>query len=382
MADIIYLDNNATTRVDPRVIDKMVAVMRDDYGNPSSVHCLGTKASALVETGRAQVASLIGAQRHEILFTSGGTESDNAAICGVLRADPSKRHIITTAVEHHAVHEQCVHLESEGIEVTYLDVDCDGAPDLATLRAVIRPDTALVCVMLANNETGVILPVREIAEIAHAAGVPVMSDAVNALGKIPVNVEALGVDLLSLSAHKVYGPKGIGALFVRRGIALRPYIMGGPQERKRRGGTHNVPGIVGFGEACAIAAEYGEEARRRIAAMRDRLEAGVASICPDARVIGRNSPRVPNTSCICFAGCDAEVILMLLNERGICASSGSACSSGAIEASGVMRAMKVPPEVAVGQIRFSFGRYNTEAEVDLLLAAIPEVAKRCALFAS
>jgi len=378
-SDVTYLDNNATTPVDPRVVEAMLPYLRERYANPSSVHRFGANVAAQIEQARTAVARAIGARESEIVFTSGGTEADNAALRGVLTARPNKRHIIVSAVEHHAVLETAERLETEGVEVTTLSVDGDGQPDLNGLKKAIRDDTLLISVMLANNETGIVMPLREVCRIAHERRVYVHTDAVNALGKIPVNVDELGVDLLSLSAHKVHGPKGVGALYVRRGTPFRAMITGGPQEQQRRGGTLNVPGIIGLAEACELLCTP-EHARdlERLGRLRDRLEREITSRFETAHVIGARAPRVPNTSCICFAGVEAEAVLLLLSEAGICASSGAACSSGSLEPSHVLQAMGIEPQVAHGQIRFSLGRFNTEADIDRLLQVLPTVLERVA----
>lgn len=375
---VCYLDNNASTRVDPRVLEAMLPLLEECYGNPSSMHHFGGRAAAQIEQARSQVAALIGAREREIVFTAGGTEADNAALRGALAARPNKRHVVITAVEHHAVLEPAEAFEHEGVEVTRIGVDSAGRLDLHGLRGALRDDTALVSVMLANNETGVVFPLREVCAIAAERGVPVHTDAVHALGKMPINVEELGVSLMSLSSHKVYGPKGVGALYIRRGTPWRPWMLGGPQEQQRRGGTLNAPGIVGFGRACALLAEEQRDATERVAALRGRLEREVTARIETAHVIGADSPRTPNTSCICFAGVGAEPIVLLLSEAGICVSSGAACSSGSLEPSHVLSAMKIDPFVAQGQVRFSLGRFNTDADVDRLLQVLPGVIEKIA----
>lgn len=373
----IYLDNNATTRVDPLVVERILQCFREEFGNPSSTHRAGSRAAAAIEAAREQVARSVGATPDTIVFTSGGTEADNLALTGVLEANPARRHVVVCAVEHHAVSEHAHYLATRGFEVTTWGVDRGGRPDLEALPRLIRPDTALVVAMLANNETGVVLPLREIVEISHAAGALVMSDAVNALGKIAIDVVALGIDLMAISAHKVHGPKGVGALYIRKGLKIAPLLHGGPQERRRRGGTQNVPGIVGFGAACALLGK--PETQEAIAAtgrLRERLESFIRANIADSHVIGLESPRLPNTCCVCFADCDAEALLMLLSEAGIYASSGSACSSGAIEASPILRAMGVEPRVARGQIRFSLSRETTATEIEAVLTKLPELVAR------
>lgn len=373
----VYLDNNASTRVDPRVLEAMLPFFCERYGHPSSLHHFGAQVAAQIESARGSVARLIGARESEIVFTSGGTESDNLALQGVLAARPDRRHLIISAVEHSAVLETAEQLEREGVQLTRLGVDSEGRLDLAALRAALRPDTALVSVMLANNETGVIYPLAEVAAIAHERGVPVHTDAVQAVGKIRVNVAELGVDLLSLSAHKFHGPKGCGALYVRRGTALQPRITGGPQERQRRGGTHNAAGILGLGAACDLAATLAGE-MERVRGLRERLEAELVARFKSAHLIARSAERLPNTTCVCFAEVEAEAVLLLLSEAGICASSGSACSSGSLEPSHVLKAMGIDPRVAQGQIRFSLSHFNTIDDIDRLLAVLPAILEKTA----
>lgn len=375
--EITYLDNNATTRVDERVVAEMTPCYSDLYGNPSSVHRFGAQVAARIEQARGEVARLIGARDSEIVFTSGGTEADNAALRGVAAARPSKRHLIVSTVEHVAVLETAELLEREGLRLTQLNVDSSGLVDLDALAAALTPDTLLVSVMLANNETGVIQPLEKIAEAAHKAGALLHTDAVQAVGKIPVDVRELDVDLLSLSSHKLHGPKGVGALYVRGGTPFQAVMTGGPQERGRRGGTLNAPGIIGLGAASRLAHEHlaGSQDVRRL---RDRLEQAIVGQFGGAHVMGAGAPRLENTSCICFEGVEAEAVLVLLSERGICASSGAACHSGSLDPSHVMRAMGVEPTIAQGQVRFSLSRYSTEEDVDRLLAVLPEVLAKVA----
>jgi len=370
-APLVYLDNNATTRPDPRVVGSMLTLLTDEYANPSSAHYFGARVAARVEEARRQVAALLGARDREIVFTSGGTEADNAALRGVLAARPDRRHLIISAVEHHAIFETAEQLEREGVTVTRIAVDRDGQLDLASLQAALRPDTALVSIMLANNETGIVFPVREAVALAHARGVPVHSDAVNALGKIPVRVDELGVDLLSISAHKVYGPKGTGALYIRDGTPFQKWQIGGAQERNRRGGTLNAPGIVGLGEACRLLQEQEPAVNEQIRTLRDRLEVELTRRFSNAVIIGQNAPRLPNTTCVCFDGLVGASLVMLLSDAGICISGGAACAAGAVEPSHVLRAMGIPTHLAGGQIRISLGRYNTPADIDRLLDALP-----------
>jgi cysteine desulfurase len=375
---VVYLDNNATTRVDQRVVAAMLTLFSERYGNPSSAHHFGAQVAVEVEEARRHVAELTGARDSEIVFTSGGTEADNAALRGVLAAHPGKRHLVITAVEHHAILETAEQLEHEGIEVSQVGVDGAGRLDLDGLAGAIREDTALISAMLANNETGVIFPLSAVSRIAKQRGVLVHTDAVNAAGKTPINVDELGVDLLSLSSHKMYGPMGVGALYIRRGSPFRPMMIGGPQERKRRGGTLNAPGIVGFGKACEILAQEGTAERERIAALRARLEAELAGRFKGVVVLGAAAERLPNTSCLCFPGVEAEAVLILLSEAGICVSTGSACSSGSLDPSHVLSAMSVDPHVAQGQIRFSLGRFNTDQDIDRLLEVLPPILEKVA----
>ncbi len=377
-SDSVYLDNNATTRVAPEVVEAMMPYLTTMFGNPSSMHRLGAAAEAGVSEARERVAALIGAETPgEIVFTAGGSESDSLAIWGTLRAWPAKRHLITTKVEHPAVLGLCRELESvHGYSVTWLDVDGQGLLDLDRLRAALRPDTAIVSVMAANNETGVLFDVEEIGRIVKEAGAVFHVDAVQAVGKLPLDLRGSAIDLLSLSGHKLHGPKGIGALYVRRGTKLRPLIIGGHQERGRRAGTENVPGIVGLGAACVLADASREQEDRRVRELRDRLERGILETVPDCRVNGHPERRLPNTSNISFDFIEGEGILLLLDRAGICASSGSACTSGSLEPSHVLKAMGVPFTAAHGSVRFSLSRYNTREEMDYVAAVVPRVVER------
>lgn len=356
----------------------MLPMLTEHWGNPSSAHQFGAEAAVAIEQARRHVAALIGAAPTDIVFTSGGTEADNAALRGVLAAQPERRHVVITAVEHHAIIETAERLEREGFYTSRVGVDRSGRLDMDELAYAICDDTNVVSVMLANNETGVLFPVREVAALAHRRGVLMHTDAVNALGKVPVNVDELGVDLLSLSSHKIYGPKGVGALYVRPGTPFRKWQIGGGQERGRRGGTLNAPGIVALGAACGILSEQGPDVNERIRGLRDRLEREVAGIAPAARFIGRAAERLPNTTCVCFPGLLGETIVVLLSEAGICVSSGAACAAGAVEPSHVLKAMRVEPEVAKGEIRFSLGRFNTAADIDRLVEVLPGVLRQAA----
>lgn len=375
----IYLDNNATTRVAPEVIDAMLPYLVEYYGNPSSMHRFGAEAGRGLARAREQVAALIGAgDDSEIIFTAGGSESDNLAIVGTLRAYPQKKHVITSAVEHPAVLGLCRDLQKrQGYEVDFIGVDGQGRLDLDELRRKVRPDTAVVSIMVANNETGVIFDTAAIGEIVKAAGAVFHVDAVQAVGKLTVDLRQLAcVDMLSLSGHKLHAPKGVGALYVRRGTRLRPLIVGGHQERGRRAGTENVASCVALGAACELAAAHREEEGTRVRELRDRLETGILAVVPDCRRNGDADARLPNTTNISFDYIEGEGILLLLDRAGIAASSGSACTSGSLEPSHVLKAMGVPFIAAHGSIRFSLSRYNTAEEIDYVVKVVPRVAVR------
>jgi len=374
----IYLDNNATTRCYPQVVEAMLPYFSEKYGNASSMHTFGGENRHAIDTARLQVASLVNAAyADEIIFTSCATESNDSVLFSVAEAFPDKKHIITSAVEHPAVLEPCRVLESRGWRVDYIRVDENGRFDIEELKNVIDDQTALVSVMWANNETGTIFPIKEIAQIAHAHGALFHTDAVQAIGKVPVDVQAAGVDMLSLSAHKFHGPKGIGALYVRRGVRFVPYLVGGHQEKARRAGTENVPYIVGIGKAAELAQKrLADGVTNQIAALRDQLEQGIVAQIPDVKINGDIHHRVPNTTNISFGYVEGESILMYLNDFGICASSGSACTSGSLEPSHVLRAMKVPFEFAHGSIRFSLSDENTQADIDTVLKELPPIIAR------
>jgi cysteine desulfurase len=379
--EIIYLDNNATTRVAPEVFEAMRPFLSGDlYGNPSSAHTFGRQVRRSVEEAREQVAHALGAlAASEIVFTSCGSESDNWAIRGVLESAPDKQHIITTRVEHEAVRTLCERLEQRGHEVTWLDVDEEGLLDLEALRAALRPDTSLVSVMLANNETGVLFPIAEIGRIVREHSSALFHvDGVQAVGKIPINVHELGVDLFSISGHKFHAPKGVGALYVRSGLNLAPFIIGGGQEQGRRAGTEAVPYIVALGRACQLAQEF--EGHTLVRRLRDQLEDTILETIPNARLNGTRDRerRLPNTSNISFEYVEGENILASLDASGICVSTGSACNSERHEASAVLRAMNVPYTAARGSIRFSLGRYNTEREIAYTLSVLPGIINRLA----
>jgi len=377
MKKVVYVDNNATTKVADEVFEAMKPFLTEEYGNPSSMHTFGGKIAKYIEEAREKVAELLGAEDpKEIIFTSCGTESDNTAIMSTLRAYPEKRHIITTKVEHSAVLNVCKYLESIGYRVTYLGVDSQGLLDLNELKSAIDKDTALITVMYANNETGVIFPIEEIAEIARQRGIVFHTDAVQAVGKIPIKLTSLPVDLLSLSGHKLHAPKGVGALYIRKGTRFSPFMIGGHQEQGRRGGTENVAGIVGLGVACQLAKKFIEEENTRVRSLRDKLEKAILEKIPNTRINGHPQLRLPNTTNIGFEFVEGEAILLMLDEFGIAASSGSACTSGSLTPSHVLRAMGVPFTFVQGSIRFSLSRYNTEEDIDYIIDKLPPIISR------
>ena len=370
---ICYFDNNATTRVAPEVVAAMLPFLSDHYGNPSSSYQFGKGVARHIEEAREKVAALIHADPREIIFTSCGTESNNSAIHTALVTHPGKRHIITTTVEHSANIKFCEYLQKRGYEVTFLPVEADGSLDIHLLEKSIRPDTAVVSVMLANNETGVIFPLEEIAAICRSKGVLIHTDAVQTPGKLKLDVGDLGVDMLSLSAHKLHAPKGIGLLYVKRRTRYVPYVMGGGQERGRRGGTENSAGMVAFGRAAELAMASLQDENTRVRTLRDRLEKTILKTIPGTFRNGSRDSRLPNTSNIAFDHIEAEGILMLLDQAGICASSGSACTTGSLDPSHVLIAMGLTPARARGSIRFSLGIYNTAEEVDYVLEHLPGI---------
>jgi cysteine desulfurase len=373
---IYYFDNNATTQVAPEVVQAMLPYFTEKWGNPSSAYSFGHDLVRPIEKSREAIAELIGAEPREIVFTSCGTESNNTALNSALLTHRGKRHVVTTAVEHSANIKFAKFLEREGFEVTRLPVEPDGSLDIHLLEQSIRPDTAIVSVMWANNETGVLFPVAEIAAICRSRDVLFHTDAVQVAGKLKIDVQTLGIDFLSLSAHKLHAPKGIGALYVRRRTPFLPRIIGGQQERGRRGGTENVPYIAGFGKAAELAIENIRDENTRVRRMRDRLENFILREIEDSSRNGARHERLPNTSNIAFAGVEAEAVLLLLNRLGICASSGSACTTGSIEPSHVLTAMGLPPDLARGSVRFSLGKYNSDEEVDYLIEHLPSVISR------
>jgi cysteine desulfurase len=373
---MIYLDNNATTPVDPRVREAMLPFLGEKFGNPYSPHAAGRAAHEAVEKARGQVSALVGASADSIVFTAGGTESIATAIRGALAAQPGKRHIVTSCIEHSATKNLCEQLEREGCEVTWLRVDAGGRPDLAEYEASLRDDTALVSVVWANNETGVLFPVEEMARMADERRIAFHVDAVQAAGKIPIDLSRVPAHLLSLAAHKFHGPKGVGALFVRPGLGLPPLLRGGGQESGRRAGTENVPGIVGLGLAAELARSALPTGMPRVAVLRDDFESGVRARFPDARFHGAPAHRLPNTSNFALPGRDAQGLLAGLDRLGVACSIGSACTSGEVDASHVLRAMGVADDEARSSLRFSFSRMNTTEEVPAALEALEQAAAR------
>src|SRR5215469_14048064 len=373
----VYLDYNATTPVEQEVLDAMLPYFTADFGNASSIHTFGQKARDAVETAREQVAALLGARSQEIVFTSGGTESDNHAIFGIATpsaasvSSTSRPHVITTLVEHEAVLNACQALEKQGVDVTYLSVDQDGLVDLEDFRRALRPETVLITIMHANNELGTVQPLEEIGRIAQEADVYFHTDAVQSAGKIPIDVNQLHLDLLSVSGHKLYAPKGIGALYVRGGTRVRQFLYGGHHQRGFRPGTENVAGIVGFGKAAEIAQKSLENDARRLGALRDQLEHGLLHRVPHSRINGGRAPRTPNTTNLVFPGIEGEALLIALDLKGLACSTGAACSSGAVEPSHVLTAIGLPAEEARASLRFSLGRHTTQADIDLALQIIP-----------
>ena len=373
----IYLDYNATTPVDPAVLDAMLPYFAENFGNASSIHSPGQRARGAVDGARASVAGLLGAKSSEIVFTSGGTESDNLALFGVVAASQdSRKHIITTAIEHHAVLNAAQALEKLGVEVTYIPVGREGTVDPDDIRRALKPETVLISVMHANNELGTIQPIEEIGRIATTADVLFHCDAVQAAGKLPLDVNRLGVDLLSISAHKIYGPKGVGALYVRSGTPLEPQFYGGHHERDRRPGTENVPGIVGLGKAAELARKNLQTDCARITTLRNRLEDALLAACGDARVNGNRAQRVSNTSNISFHAAGGEALVIALDLQGIACSTGAACSSGAVGPSHVLLAIGLSPDEARSSLRLSLGRMTTAEEIDQAIAAIPQSVER------
>lgn len=372
----VYVDNNATTRTAPEVLEAMRPYFTELYGNPSSMHFFGGQVEAELVKARAKLAELLGAGPDEIIYTSCGTESDNTAIWAALRSNPEKRHVITTRVEHPAIDNLANHLRELGYRVTEVGVDREGRLNMDHLEDAVTDDTAIISVMWANNETGVIFPVEEIAELARSRSVVFHTDAVQAVGKVPVDMGRTKIDMLSLSGHKLHAPKGIGALYVRKGTKFKPYIIGGHQEKGRRGGTENVPYIIGLGWAAELAMEHLADENTRVKALRDKLEHGLLNAVPNSMVNGEREHRLPNTLSISFEYVEGEAILLHLSSLGICASSGSACTSGSLEPSHVLRAMGVPFTAAHGSVRFSLSIYNTEEDIDYILEHVPPIIEK------
>jgi cysteine desulfurase len=372
----VYVDNNATTKVAPEVLEAMLPYFSELYGNPSSMHFFGGQVQKKVDEAREKVADFLGAEPSEVVFTSCGTESDNAAILGTLDSYPEKRHLITTRVEHPAVGNLSSYLGRKGYRVTELSVDREGRLDLDELRESLTEETTIVTVMYANNETGVIFPVEEVGEIVKAKGVPFHTDAVQAAGKVSLNLKRSTIDMLSISGHKLHAPKGIGVLYIRKGTKFSPFLIGGHQEKGRRGGTENVPYIIGLGKACELAKKSLKEENTRVKALRDYLEAKLLEKIPNTLVNGDRRNRLPNTLSVSFEYVEGESILLLLSDLGICASSGSACTSGSLEPSHVLRAMGVPFTAAHGSIRFSLSVYNTKEEMDYIIDHLPPIIQR------
>jgi cysteine desulfurase len=372
--NVIYLDNNATTRVSEEIIEAMLPYYGELYGNPSSIHAFGGQIHHKVDEARQMVAEFINAEPDEIVFTSCGTESDNTAIMSTLLSNPEKKHIVTTSVEHHAVLNFCKEMSKRGYEVTFLPVDTAGQIDLNELKSSISDNTALVSIMYANNETGVIFPIDKIAGIVKSRGVLLHTDAVQAAAKIPLDVKKLPVDMLAISGHKMHAPKGVGALYIRKGARFSPYLIGGGQEKGRRAGTENVGSIIGLGKACEGAKKHLIEEQPRIKALRDRLEEGLLKSCPDVIVNGDRENRLPNTTNI-FQYVEGEAVLLRLNEDNICASAGSACASGSPEPSHVLNAMQVPSTSIHGSVRFSLSFYNTDEDIDIVLEKMPGIIR-------
>jgi cysteine desulfurase len=374
----VYLDHNATTPLAPKVLEAMVPYLSEEFGNASSIHSWGQQAKAAVEEARERIARLLGAQPSEIVFTSGGTESDNMAIFGTVEAARTRetKHVVTTPIEHHAVLYAATALENRGVSVTYVPVGSSGVVDPTDIERALTAQTVLISVMHSNNELGTLQPVEEIAAIARERGIVFHTDAVQSVGKIPVDTQALGVRLLSLSAHKFFGPKGVGALYVRKGTPLRPLMFGGHHERDRRPGTENVPGIVGLAKAAELAREHLDQEAGRVLNLRDRLEQGLLQAVPDIRVNGDRNRRLPSTSSISFDGIDGEGFVIALDLRGIACSTGAACSSGSLEPSHVLSAIGMSREQARSAVRFSLGCTNTSEDVDYALEVIPQVVNR------
>ena len=373
---ILYFDNNATTALDPAVVDAMLPFLTEWYGNPSSAYGFGSRVGRALDTARGQVAGLLGCEPEEIIFTGSGSEGNNTALGSALAADPDRRHVVTTSVEHSATKNYCERLARRGYEVTWLPVDTAGHLDLEAVKSAITDETAVVSVMWANNETGVVLPVEEIAALARARGAYFHTDAVQAVGKIPVDLAGLPVHFLSLAGHKVHAPKGVGALYVRRRTRFTPFLVGGSQEGGRRGGTENVASIVALGKAAELAGAHLQEELTVVRSLRDRFEGAILGEVPGAQVNGDPIQRLPNTSSLFFPGVESEAMLVLLDKAGLCASAGSACTAGSVHPSHVLTAMGFPTERARASLRFSFGRFNTAAEIETGISIVTEAVQR------
>jgi cysteine desulfurase len=371
--EIIYLDNNATTQIDPAVLEEMRPFLEKFYGNPSSGYQFGAQVREAIELARHRVATLLGCLPAEIVFTGCGTESNNTALNAALQLDPARQHVVTSAVEHSAINKHCEQLVRRGCSVTILGVDGSGNLDLEEFENAIRPETAIVSLMWANNETGVLFPIEELAEIANRKRVLFHTDAIQAVGKIPIRLAEAKINFLSLSGHKLHAPKGVGALYVNRRSAFRASLFGGSQENGRRAGTENVASIIGLGKAAERASEELADEQTRVRAMRDRFEEGILATVPESFVNGDRTMRLPNTSSLSFAGIESDAALLMLDQHNICCSAGSACRTGSLQASHVLRAMNLSEERLRGSLRFSFGRFNTEAEVDKALTIVPRV---------
>ncbi len=376
MKKVIYLDNNATTKVAPEVKEEMLPYFTELYGNPSSMSSFAGQIAQNIEKARSKTAALLGALPEEIIFTSCGTESDSTAIRAAILSDPARKHVITTRVEHPAVKNLGEYLSENGYRVTFVPVDSKGILDLDYLYKSLTDDTAVVSIMWANNETGVVFPIREIAQVLNEKGIVFHTDAVQAVGKIPIDVGQIGIDMLSLSGHKLHAPKGVGALYVRKGTKFSPFMIGGHQEHGRRGGTENVASVIGLGKACELAGAHLNEENTKIKDLRDKLENEILKRIPNAKINGDKENRLPNTTSIGFDYVEGESILLLMDEFGICASSGSACTSGSLEPSHVLRAMGVPFTSAHGSIRFSLSIYNTEEDIDFVIEKLPPIIEK------
>ena len=373
---MIYFDNNATTSLDPDVLEAMLPFLRENYGNPSSAYSFGKRVAQAVHHAREQLADLLGCEPSELIFTSCGTESDNSAIQSAIQLDPDRRHLVTSKVEHSAIVKHAETLARRGYEVTWLSVNSDGLIDLRELENAIRPDTAIVSLIWANNETGVLFPIEEAAAICRAKGTLFHTDAVQAVGKIPIDLQKSSIQFLSLSGHKIHAPKGVGALYVNRRTRFNPYLIGGGQENKKRGGTENTASIVGLGVAAELAEVHLSEENAQVRALRDTFEEGILKRIPNVRVNGHRTLRLPNTSNLAIEGIDSEGMLMLLDQKGICCSAGSACTAGSLEPSHVLRAMGYSTDRARGSLRFSFSRLNTQEEVRQALEIIPRLVEK------